>query len=156
MDIKSFLKLINRYKWLLIIVPTAAVTITYFLVQNLPQQFKSNVQISTGLLDPTKMVITDQSVDLFKVNQQFSSIMEKLTMKKTLDMLSYNLILHDLENPAKKFKKYSDRVDSLNQEQKQEVITLYREKLLSRSLLTVNDDKGKYKLFSIAASMGYM
>jgi uncharacterized protein involved in exopolysaccharide biosynthesis len=156
MDIKSFFKLINRYKWLLILVPITAVTVTYFLVQNLPQQFKSNVQISTGLLDPTKAVITDQSVDLFKVNQQFSSITEKLIMKKSLDLLSYSLILHDLENPSKKFKKYSERVDSLNQEQRQDVIALYRDKLLSRSLLTVNDDKGKYKLFSIAASMGYM
>ncbi len=67
MDIKAFLKLIKRYKWLLILAPVVAVTITYFLVQNLPKQYKSLVEMSTGLLDPGKKVISDETVDFFKV-----------------------------------------------------------------------------------------
>lgn len=155
MDIKLFLKLINRYKWLLILVPVATVTVTYFLVQNLPKQYKSNVEISTGLLDPSKKVISDETVDFFKVSQQINSIIEKLQMKKSINMLSYNLILHDLEQPRKRFKKYSDKVDSLNYDQRKEVIALYKDKLASKSLLTLSDDTGKYKLYSIIESMGY-
>lgn len=155
MDIKSFLKVVLKYKWALIIVPIVSVIITYFLVQNLPKQYSSEAQISTGLLDPSKKIINDQNVDFFKISQQFSNIIEKLKMKKIMHLLSYNLILHDLEQPEKSFRKYSEKIDSLNLQDKQEVIRLFKEKLLNRSILTLADNKGKYKLLDIVSSVGY-
>src|SRR5437879_3137908 len=137
MEIKELLKLINRYKWLLILVPLVSVTVTYFLVQNLPKQYKSNVEISTGLLDPTKRVISNETIDFFKVSQQFNGIIEKLNMKKTINILSYYLIIHDLEQPKNRFKVYCKKIDSLNQEQRQELANLYKNKLTSQSLLTL-------------------
>ncbi len=35
------------------------------------------------------------------------------------------------------------------------VIALYKDKLATKSLLTLSDDNGKYKLYSIIESMGY-
>ncbi len=155
MDIKSFLKVVGRFKWVLIIVPIIAITITYFLVQNLPEQYRSDVQISTGLLDPSKRVITKENTDYFQISQQFSSIIEKLKMKKNINILSYNLMLHDLENPTKKFRAYSKKLDSLDTLQKQEVVALLKEKLATKSILTLADNKGKYKLYALTESMGY-
>lgn len=155
MDIKALLKLVNRYKWILILVPLVTVTITYFLVQKLPKQYKSTVDISTGLLDPTKKVISDQTVDFFRISQQFNSIMEKMKMKRIINLVSYDLIIHDLESPQHRFKKYSEKIDSLSHEQKQEVLALYKQKQASRSILALSDDKGKYKLYSIVESMWY-
>ncbi len=155
MDIKSFLKTLNRYKWLLVIIPIVTVCITYFLVQNLPKEYASDVQISTGLLDPSKKVISDQNVDFFSVSQQFNGIMEKMKMKKVINLLSYNLILHDLENPNSSFRKYSEKVDSLSQQDKAEVINSYKQKLANKSILALSDNKGKYKLYDIIGSMGY-
>ncbi|TKC59276.1 lipopolysaccharide biosynthesis protein [Pedobacter hiemivivus] len=155
MDIKSFLKLVRKYLWIVILVPVIAVTITYFLVQNLPKQYKSEAQISTGLLDPSKRVISDQTVDFFKISQEFNNIMEKFKMKKVMNLLSYNLILHDLELPKKAFRKYSEKIDSLSQQNKNEVIAQIRQKLLNKELLTLEDNKGKYKIFDIIGSMGY-
>jgi len=155
MDIKSFLKVVNKYKWLLILVPVVTVIITYFLVQKLPKQYKSNVQISTGLLDPTKKVISDQTTDFFAVSQRFNNIIEKLKQKKIINMLSYNLIINDLEDPSKSFKKYSKQIDSLGPQKRLEVLALYRARLAAGDLLTLNDDKGQYKLYSIVGSMGY-
>ncbi|MDB5118224.1 MAG: lipopolysaccharide biosynthesis protein [Mucilaginibacter sp.] len=155
MEIKSFLKLVNKYKWLLILVPAIAVTVTYFLVQNLPNLYKSDAQIATGLLDPSKKVISNETVDFYKISQEFSSIMEKLKMKKIINVLSYNLILHDLEEPTKSFRKFSEKIDSLNHKDRDSIITLYEQKLLSKSILTLDDNKGKYKLYDIVESMGY-
>jgi len=155
MDIKSFLKLIYKYKWVLILVPIIAVTITYFLVQNLPKQYSSEVQLSTGLLDPTKKIISTQNVDLFSVSQQINSIMEKFKMKKVVNGLSYNLILHDLENPKASFRKYSEKLDSLKGQDKQNVILAFRNKLATKAILTLSDNEGKYKLYDIVESMGY-
>lgn len=155
MDIKSFLKTLNRYKWLLVIIPIVTVCITYFLVQNLPKEYASDVQISTGLLDPSKKVISDQNVDFFSVSQQFNGIMEKMKMKKVINLLSYNLILHDLENPNSSFRKYSEKVDSLSQQDKAEVINSFKQKLANKSILALSDNKGRYKLYDIIGSMGY-
>lgn len=155
MDIKSFLKIVSKFKWVLIGVPIVVVIITYFLVQNLPKQYSSVVQISTGLLDPSKKVITSTNTDFFQVSQQFSNIIEKFKMKRNINILSYNLMLHDLENPTKKFRKYSEKLDSLNAGQKQDVVNLFKEKLATKSILTLADNKNKYKLYDLVESMGY-
>ena len=155
MDIKSFLKIVSKFKWVLIGVPIVVVIITYFLVQNLPKQYSSVVQISTGLLDPSKKVITSTNTDFFQVSQQFSNIIEKFKMKRNINILSYNLMLHDLENPKKTFRKYSEKLDSLNAVQRQEVINLFKEKLAIKSVLTLADNNGKYKLYDFVESMGY-
>ncbi|KQS32296.1 lipopolysaccharide biosynthesis protein [Pedobacter sp. Leaf194] len=155
MDIKSLIKLLARYKWVLIIVPIVAVTITYFLVQNLPRQYRSEVQISTGLLDPTKKSLSNETVDFFGISQQINGMMEKFKMKKVLNNLSYNLILHDLENPKISFRKYSESLDSLKQADKSIVIDLFKKKLESNAILTLADNNGKYKLYSLVSSMGY-
>lgn len=155
MDIKSFLKLVNKYKWVLILVPIVAVTITYFLVQNLPKQYSSQVQISTGLLDPSKKALSNENVDFFGISQQINGIMEKFKTKRVLNILSYNLIIHDLEQPKGSFRPYSEKMDSLNAVDKQNVIDLFKEKLAAKSSLTLMDNKGKYKLYDIVESMGY-
>lgn len=155
MEFRSFLKLVNKYKWLILLVVISTVSATYFLVQNLPKKYRSKVDISTGLLDPTKKVISDETVDFFKISQQFNSIIEKMQMKKTINILSYHLILHDLQYPEQKFKKYSEKLDSLNQQQRAALILLYQEKLAKKSLLTLSDDDNPYKLYSIVESMGY-
>ncbi|WP_421943939.1 exopolysaccharide transport family protein [Pedobacter sp.] len=155
MDIKSLLKLINKYKWVLILVPIIAVVITYFLVQNLPKQYSSEVQISTGLLDVSKKIITNENTDFFKINQQFSQIMEKFKMKKIINFLSYNLMIHDLENPKNSFRKYSEKLDSLDAKSRIEVLQLFKDKLNSKSILTLADNNGKYQLYDLVGSMGY-
>lgn len=155
MNIESFLKLLYKYKWIVILVPIIAVVITYFLVQNLPKEYSSEAQISTGLLDPSKRVISDQNVDFFKVSQEFNNIMEKFKKKKIINLLSYNLILHDLEQPAKTFRKYSPKIDSLSQQERKEVIDLIKSKLINKEILTLQDNKGKYEIFDIVSSMGY-
>jgi len=157
MDIKAFLKLLNKYKWLLILVPVAAAVITFFLVKNLPKEYSSEAQIATGLVDQSKQVVAggNQNADFFKINQQFSNIIERMKMRKIMSILSYNLILHDLENPKDSFTPYSKKIDSLDNTQRQEVIQLFREKLQAKRVITIADNKGKYKLYDMLGSMGY-
>lgn len=157
MDLKAFLKVLNKYKWLLILVPVAAAVITFFLVKNLPKEYSSEAQIATGLVDQSKQVVAagTQNADFFKINQQFSNIIERMKMRKIMSILSYRLILHDLENPKEPFKKYSPKLDSLSSAEREEVIQLYRQKLLTKSVITIADNNGKFKLYDILGSMGY-
>lgn len=156
MDLKNFLNHIKKYKWLLITVPLLTVITVYFLVKNLPDEYQSQAQISTGLVDQSKQVSgSDQNMDYFKLSQQFSNIIEKMKMKRMYNILSYHLILHDLTNPVGAFKKFSPKLDSLSVEQRSELIDIYKQKLKDKSILTPADNYGKYPLYSLMTSMEY-
>lgn len=157
MDIKAFLKLLNKYKWILVLVPLTAAVITYFLVRKLPKEYASEAQIATGIVDQSKQVVvgSNQNADYFKVNQQFANIIERMKMQRIMSILSYHLILHDLETPKTAFKPYSKIIDSLGSANLQEVIGIYREKLLKKEVLAVGDNHNKFKLYDIVSSMGY-
>jgi succinoglycan biosynthesis transport protein ExoP len=155
MDITRFFKLLKRYSWILILLPVIAAVITYSLSKNLPKEYKSDVQISTGLVDQSKQLTSQSQNDYFKTALQFSNIIERMKMRKISSILSYNLIIHDLENPQTAFRKYSPKIDSLSAAQKAEVIQLYKQKLIAKAPITVYDNKGKYRLYDILGSMGY-
>jgi len=154
MDFKAFLRHINRYKWIIIIVPLVTVCITFFMVKNLPKQYNSQAQISTGLVDQSKQLSTTQNMDYFKTSQQFSNIIEKLKMKKIMSILSYNLMLHDLENPKNPFKKYSEKVEALSSAKRTALIGQLQERLIKKETLSLSD-KGNNELYDLVASMGY-
>lgn len=155
MDFKLFFVFLRKYKWALILIPLLSVAITYPLVKNLPKEYSSKLQISTGLLDPSKKILSTDKVDYFSISQQFSNIIEKFKAKKIVDKLSLNLIAHDLSEPPKSFRTYTKNLDSLDQKQKGELLEVIKEKLQSGSILTTSDNKGKYKLYDIVNSMGY-
>jgi succinoglycan biosynthesis transport protein ExoP len=155
MDIKGFFRLVYRYKWLLIIIPVIAASVTYYLTKNLPKQYRSEVRISTGLLDPSKQVISTETIDFFKISQQFSNIVEKLKAKKITNLLCYNLMIHDLQEGKNAFRNFSKDLDALNKDQRAELLRIFKNKLSKKSILTLADNKGKYHLYDIVESMGY-
>ncbi len=154
METKKLFKLLKRYLWLIILLPVLAVGVTYLLVKDLPEEYKSEAQLSTGLADQSQQMTSEQNMDYFRINQQFSSIIEMMKMKKMIDILSYHLILHDLKSPENAFVKLSDEVKSLTPAQKEEAIAFYTTKLYDKSSITVADN-GKIKFFDILSSMGY-
>lgn len=155
MDIKRFLKLLKKYILILIVVPLLAGGITYYLCQNLPKVYESTVQISTGIVDKSKQLTSDTQTDYYKSSLQFSNIIEKLKMRKIMSILSYNLIIHDLQNPKAPFRKYSPKLDSLSETDRALVLNAYQQKLLKKEAITIFDNKGKYPLYDILASMKY-
>lgn len=154
METKKLFKLLKRYLWLIILLPSLTVGVTYLLVKDLPEEYKSEAQLSTGLADQSQQMTSEQNMDYFRINQQFSSIIQMMKMKKMIDILSYHLILHDLKSPQNAFVRLSDEVKSLSPAQKEEAIAFYTTKLYDRSSITVADN-GKIKFFDILTSMGY-
>ena len=60
MNLKDFLRLISKYRWLIIAIPIITLLVTYLFVKNLPKQYKSQAKLSTGLLDPFRPRRADQ------------------------------------------------------------------------------------------------
>ncbi|RZJ81524.1 MAG: lipopolysaccharide biosynthesis protein [Flavobacterium sp.] len=159
MNIKEFLKLIIKYKWLIIAIPTITLFVTYLFVKNLPKEYKSQAKLSTGLLDPSRQVAPDvpnySGPDLLiKINQQFTNIMDIMTMPKNMSILSYRLILHDLKNPQDPFKPQSDDIKALSREQRIAAIAGFEERLAKKQTLTPFDNY-QVKFYNLVKSMGY-
>lgn len=154
METKKIYKLLKRYIWAIILLPIITVGVTYLLVKDLPEEYKSEAQISTGLADQSQQMTSAQNMDYFRINQQFSSIMEMMKMKKMIDLLSYQLILHDLKSPENSFSELSNEVKRLSPAEKEQAITFFTNKLYDKSSITVADN-GKIKFFDILQSMGY-
>ena len=159
MNIKEFLNLIAKYKTLIIAIPAITLFITYLFVKNLPKQYKSQAKLSTGLLDPSRQVAPDvpnySGPDLLiKINQQFTNIMDIMTMPKNMSILSYRLILHDLKNPRQPFKTQSDDVNALSDAERQEAIRGFEERLAKKQVLTPFDNY-EVKFYNLVKSMGY-
>ncbi|WP_214226809.1 lipopolysaccharide biosynthesis protein [Pedobacter sp. B4-66] len=156
MDIRQFFKLLKHYKWILIVVPVVSVIVTGFFVKDLPKKYVSKSQISTGLIDQSQQISSNQNnnQDYFRVNSQFANIMEIMKMDKTTSVLSYNLIIHDLEDPYKAFTKYSDEIKNLSPTEKSALLEEYKKLLSSKTVITPALN-GKLKVFDILESMKY-
>lgn len=155
MDIKQFFNLLKHYKWILIIIPFISIGLTYFFVKDLPKNYRSKAQISTGLIDQSQQIASaNNNQDFFKVSSQFANILEIMKMDKTISMLSYNLILHDLEYPSQTFVKWSEDIKKLSENERKVLVSEYKKLLATQEVLTPALN-GKFKLFDILASMGY-
>lgn len=156
LNLKEFIKYARRFKWLLILVPLICVLATYFMVKTLPRQYKSEALISTGLTSQFQdaALSAEQNMDYFKLSQQFGNLLEMIKSKKRINLLSYKLILHDLQNPDEAFKPYSDEIKKLSQDEIRQAISAYQDRYQSNTLISVADN-GKIKLYDILKSTGY-
>lgn len=150
----KFFKLIRRYRLALIIIPIITGLITAFFVRNLKSSYLSQAQISTGLVNETQQqAMIVEAIQGEQVRQQFSNLMEMFRMKRVLNQVSYQLIIHDLSAP-KPFKPKSDLVETLNQGAITHALAVYRDRYAKRLELDVSipDEEG---LARVISSMNY-
>jgi succinoglycan biosynthesis transport protein ExoP len=96
-ELLYFLRYLSRYKLTLAIVPVITVVACFFLVRELPDEFKSQGRIATGLVDKTDQIILNGEDDQeAEIGRKFDNLIQLMRLNKTIDQVSYKLILHDL------------------------------------------------------------
>ena len=95
----QFLRLLKRNRVTLFLVPLVTVIICYFLVRALPDTYESQARIATGLVDKTDQVVTRAKGDDQdnQIARKFESLIQMMKLNKTLNQVSYRLILNDLK-----------------------------------------------------------
>lgn len=140
MNIKRFLKLLYRHRFVLIAAPMFALILTYFLTLRLPDVFVSATDLSTGIVDPTQQVLgsTDGGLQESKVNQQFSNLLGTIRLRKVIDQVSYSLIIHDLtsKNPLRPKSKL---LQQLNAGARSHALEVFKNKYQQRASLDLTD-----------------
>ncbi|NNU33333.1 hypothetical protein HK413_02640 [Mucilaginibacter sp. S1162] len=148
MEFGNFLKILKKHKFTLVLVPVFAVIIAYFLVRNQPDVYSSQAKLATGIVDQTQSILSDiADLQESKINQQFSNIIEMIKSKRTLDQLSYKLIIHDLTS-NKPYRKPSALFNQLNASARQHALETYTNLYNKRQALSLfnPDQNGLHKL----------
>ena len=76
MDIQYFIKILRRRIWLILAVTLLATITTYFLVGSLPDKYKANAVLSTGIIEDRGFNIEDTNVFM----QEFVVLYESCIM----------------------------------------------------------------------------
>lgn len=106
MEFLFVLRLLQRKLWILISIPLVTAILTGVLLSRMDKKYKSTAQIATGFTTNEGVKLNDENTNPFEINNNFTNIIESMNSIPVLSLVSYRLIIHDLEEPDafRKFK----------------------------------------------------
>lgn len=155
-EVIQFLRLLQRNKITLILVPLITVIVCYFLVRRLPDTYESHARIATGLVDKTDQVITRAKDEQDQqIARKFESLIQVMRLKRTLDQVSYRLILNDLKGlKDSTWREPVRSLEEMSKADKAKAIALITGKYQKREELFLWKPEEK-KLNDMIVDMGY-
>lgn len=136
-ELQHFIKLLLRNRITLIAVPLVTLVLCFFLVRELPDEFKSHGSIATGLVDKTERILSvGESDQESEINRKFDNLIQMMTLKVVIDQVSYKLLLHDLKaTEATSFRKPGKILSNLGKADREKLIAVLSKKLATREEL---------------------
>jgi len=145
MELLYIFRILYRKKWIILGFTILAIGIAFFLTRNQPKYYKSVAQFATGFTDIEQLKVAEQTFSLQQIDVKFNNAIADITSMKVMSLLSYQLILHDLTQPA--FRKPDSSMlaenPSMNQIDKAEVIRIVTNKKDSIQVLNPGIAKEK-------------
>ncbi len=146
MDIIYLLKVIFRRKWTILFCTMLGLAGGLIFRFFLPKQYVSTAQYSTGFAQTQKVSLSlTENFDVNQIDLRFSNVIETFKSPIVLAMISYDLLLHDLE-AEHPFRTLTEKQRSDTNYLKADIPKaklILREKLSSRNLLTTYDPQDK-------------
>ncbi|MEJ7626043.1 MAG: division plane positioning ATPase MipZ [Ferruginibacter sp.] len=106
MDLLYFLKALYRKKWIILLLSLLATITAFLFLVNKKPLFESVAQFSTGFTsEKVKLVDGTSAVDLYTIDIKFDNVIETIKSPQVISRISYNLMLHDLLDSSKAYRK---------------------------------------------------
>jgi uncharacterized protein involved in exopolysaccharide biosynthesis/Mrp family chromosome partitioning ATPase len=136
MDLIYLFNSLMKRKWLILTGTILAAVAAFFLTFRQEKLYKSVAQIATGFTNSDQVKLKDESFNIYEIDTKFNNLIEALKSPKVLGMTGYNVMLHDLQDPAKSFRR-------LNAEEKKSDVyrNLNKAKAIERLTSKYNDQK---------------
>ncbi|MBT1707424.1 AAA family ATPase [Fulvivirgaceae bacterium PWU5] len=100
MDVLVIWRLLLRRKWILILVPTVAASIAFYYKFTAAREFRSTLQLATGFTINEQVRVSDERFSLYEADVKFNNLIESINSPQAIGLLSYRLMLHDLQDHA--------------------------------------------------------
>jgi len=142
MDIVYFIQAVWKRKWLILTIFLVAVLAAYFFTLHEKKKYFSKAEIATGFTMNDQVGLgNDQGFDIYTINLKFDNIVKTFTSPQVISLLSYSLILHDLNPTQEPFRTPNE--DELrqifNQVPKTEAIRIFSQKMQQMKMLSSYD-----------------
>ena len=98
MDLVYIFKVLLRKWWIIVTLPIIAAVAAYFFTKNQERLYKSSAQLSTGFTTKDRVTLNNESFDYWESRANFENLVEVMKSELIGSMVSYQLIIHDLEN----------------------------------------------------------
>lgn len=153
MDLQYYINVLWRRKWLLIGIPLVAMIVVYFIIFSLPKAYKAKAILATGITEQSEGNPLGGYVFMqpFEVNTKFANLIELLKSSPLATAVGYELLLHDLSNKGKAFRKPKD--ENLNFDEGS-MVALLRRKLQAENILSANASQ-EDQLYRVLKAYGY-
>jgi succinoglycan biosynthesis transport protein ExoP len=138
MDFIYLFRMLLKRKWIILGSAILAAGIAYFLTKNNEKKYRSTAQISTGFTISDDIKVNQENFSFYEADTKFNNAIVTITSPAVMSLVSYSLILHDLENPSP-FRRLTDEqkrtpiYKEMDLEQAKEV---FQKKLALKSMLT--------------------
>ncbi len=138
MELANFFKVLMRYKKTLILVPLISAIVTFVLMGNLPKTYRSTSRIATGLVERSDEFINKNALMESKISQEFSNIIQMMLLKKVVNQVSYQLMIHDLSQKPP-YRKQSSLEQDMNDAERKHAIDVFSRKYSKMEELSLWD-----------------
>ncbi|MDX1905892.1 MAG: Wzz/FepE/Etk N-terminal domain-containing protein [Bacteroidia bacterium] len=155
MDLIGFLRVLLRRKWLILAIISVAMVTTALIALRAPKTYLASAQLATGLTDAgfSYKESTGYAPREYEVEARFKNLEELIRSPQVLELVSYQLILHDLEK-TEPFRDMAALRSKYSQDELRIARERYRLKLEALQPLMSSDELER-KHISILREMGY-
>jgi polysaccharide biosynthesis transport protein len=157
MDLMYLLHSLLRKKWIIIFCCVLGLAAGFAFTMVQPKTYESVSQYSTGFTMEKKVsVAQEDNINIFEIDLRFNNVIETFKSPKVMGMLSYKLMLHDLED-SKPFRKLSDEQKKKNEYvlvNQEKAKQLLRNKIADLELISPFDPEEK-KIFDLIGLYHY-
>lgn len=110
MDLLYFLRVLLKRKWLILGMSFLAMVITFAFKMTQDRLYVSKAQYSTGFtIERVKLTDGSTAADLYAADTKFNNVIETFKSPRVIGMISYKLLLHDLESPSSAWTKLTEK-----------------------------------------------
>ncbi len=99
MDFIYLFRILNKRKWIIIGSALLATICAYILTRNDAKKYRSVAQVSTGFTISDEIKVANDNFSFYEADTKFNNAIVTCTSQSVVGLLSYALMLHDLENP---------------------------------------------------------
>lgn len=157
MDLLYLLYSLLRKKWIIIGCTVLGLVAGFIFTLFQPKTYASSSQYSTGFTMEQKVSIREEAgLNIYAIDMRFNNVIETFKSPKVMNMLSYKLLLHDLED-LKPFRTLSDEkknTDAWKLANHDRAKQILRRKIAGMELISPFDPEEK-KVYDLLLLYGY-
>lgn len=150
MDLIYFFKVLFRKKWIILGLALLAVIATFFFKMGKKDMYVSQAQYSTGFTaEKVRMIDGSSGIDIYAADVKFNNVIETFKSPRVINTIGYKLLLHDLTDPSKAYRKLSEKqkkspvFKAIN---KDTAVRAIQSAILNNKLLSSNTEKERILL----------